>query len=317
LRALEGSRIIRSSPHLLKPVRIGVGGIRRLDARLLLRQDDRRQLVVDGHRLSVGDRALGHLPRQRAIAFGAPRLGVVDGDGLAEARRLAEPHGPRDDDVVDAIAEIAANLADDLLGQLRPRVEHRHDDARQPKRRVDVLLDEADVVEQLTEPFEGVVLALDGDDELLRGRERVDREEPERGRTVEEDEVVGAGGSKRLQRPAKPKLPGELADQLDLSAGQVDRRRDREQAPNPGGDDGILDRRPLVGQDVIDGHVPSIVLDTHSGGGISLGIEVDHQDAMTQIGEGGSQADRGRAFAHAPLLIGDRDHPRPRSLLRR
>ena len=54
---------------------------------------------------------------------------------------------------------------------------------------VEVLLDQLDILEQLPEALEGVVLALDGDEDLLRGDKGVDGEQPKAGRTV--DEHVG------------------------------------------------------------------------------------------------------------------------------
>ena len=83
--------------------------------------------------------------------------------------------------------------------------------------RVDVLLDQADVPQELSQALERVVLALDRHDQLLRGREGVDRQQAERGRAVEEDEVVAAlpDGAERL---LESRLAGELADQLDLRA---------------------------------------------------------------------------------------------------
>ena len=63
---------------------------------------------------------------------------------------------------------------------------------------------------------------LDGDDQLLGRGERVHGQEPERRWAIEEDEVIRTlthGTQRLLETP----LTGELAHQLDLRTGQVDR----------------------------------------------------------------------------------------------
>ena len=51
---------------------------------------------------------------------------------------------------------------------------------REPEPGVDVLLDQGDVAQELAHALEGVVLALDRDDQLLGGGEGVDREQAQR-----------------------------------------------------------------------------------------------------------------------------------------
>ena len=56
-------------------------------------------------------------------------------------------------------------------------------------------------------------------------------------------------------------------------------------------------------------------------GGVALGVEVDDEDPVAQLGEGGAQVHGGRGLAHATLLVGDGDDPGqlvgPRGLRRR
>ena len=84
---------------------------------------------------------------------------------------------------------------------------------------------------------------LDRDQHLGAGHQRVQGQQAERRRAVDEDvvEAVLAGlrrgadpgvGGERLAQPA---LPGHHADQLDLRAGQVDRRRHHVQVLDVGG----------------------------------------------------------------------------------
>ena len=80
-----------------------------------------------------------------------------------------------------------------------------HTIVRDLERRIEVALDEVDVAQQLAEPLERVVLALDRNQHLVRRVETVDGQQTERRRTVDEDVVVvvehgvdrlAAGGSR-------------------------------------------------------------------------------------------------------------------------
>ena len=130
----------------------------------------------------------------------------------------------------------------------------------------------------------------DRHDQLLGGGQGVDRQEAERGRAVEEDEVVAAftdGGERLLEA----RFPGELADKLDLRSRQIDRGGDRVQILHGGRDDGALDRR-LRQDDVIHGDTARLVTDPHAGRRVALRVQVDDQDPVAELGESRSETDR-------------------------
>ena len=70
-------------------------------------------------------------------------------------------------------------------------------------------------------PAHRQILALHGDDHLVRGRQRVDRQQPEARRRVDEDEVVVLVD--RLERLLQRALAADLRRHRDLGAGEVDR----------------------------------------------------------------------------------------------
>ena len=49
------------------------------------------------------------------------------------------------------------------------------------------------------------------------------------------------------------------------------------------------------------------LLEAHVDGQVTLGIEVDQEDALSQLGERASEVYRGRRFANPALLVGDGD----------
>ncbi len=73
----------------------------------------------------------------------------------------------------------------------------------------------------------------------MRGGERVDGEQAQRGLAVDEHDVVVV--EHRAQHPGKDLLTGHLAYQLHLRSGQVDVGRNEVQAFGAGGLDDLAD----------------------------------------------------------------------------
>ena len=173
--------------------------------------------------------ALGELAAGIQVAHRAARAGVVVEDRHAVARRLGHLHAARDDGPQHLVAEVRADIVGDLIGQLGAPVVHRQDDGGDVQLRVQVRLDHLDVAQQLAHALEGVVLALDRDQHLGRGHERVDGEQAQRRRAVDED-VVEVVVLEFGERGAQPAFARHHADQFDLGARQVDGGRHAEQA---------------------------------------------------------------------------------------
>ena len=193
------------------------------------------------------------------------------------------------------------------LREVGAAVVHRQQDRRDRELRVEVPLDQLDVVEQLAEALERVVLALDRDEHLARGDERVDREQPERRRAVDEDvvEVLLELAEVGVERGAQPLLARDERDELDLRAGEVDRRR---HAPQPGELRAALDdvaHGRVVDDDVVDARRLRPVLDAERGRCVALRVEVDDQHARARLGQGRGEVHRGRGLADAALLVRD------------
>ena len=70
---------------------------------------------------------------------------------------------------------------------------HRQDDPLQLEARIEVVADEIDRRHQLAQPLQGVVLALEWDDDAVGSGQRVHREQAERWWTVQQHVVVGTG----------------------------------------------------------------------------------------------------------------------------
>src|SRR5690242_7764342 len=113
------------------------------------------------------------LLRQLTVAFRPGAVRIVEDDGLPERRRLAEAHVARDDRPVNPVGKELASLVRDLLGEAHARVVHREQHALDAEGGIQVVLDEPDRGDELREPLERQVLALERDDHRVGGRERV------------------------------------------------------------------------------------------------------------------------------------------------
>ena len=142
------------------------------------------------------------------------RLGVAD--GLANLR------------VEDEVAEVLLEDLDRLARVQQPLVEHRRQDPDDLDLRVQVLADHRQRVLELHETAQREVLALHGHDHAVGRDERVDRQQAERRRRVDEDEVVVVAD--RRERLLERALAADHRRERELGAGEVD-RRDGERRP--------------------------------------------------------------------------------------
>src|SRR4051795_7092129 len=135
--------------------------------------------------------------------------------GFRKTNRLADARGE------DPVAEVLLENLDRLLGVDGPRVDQRGQDALDVDVWVKVLADHLQGVLELDQPTHREILALHGDDYLVRGRQGVDREQPEARRRVDADEVVVL--LDRLERLLEGPLAADHRAQGHLGPGEVDR----------------------------------------------------------------------------------------------
>ena len=114
----------------------------------------------------------------------------------------------------------------------------------------------------------------------------------------------------RLDRSLEPRLAGDEGDELDLGAGEVDRRRRAEEAGHGRAGLHDVEQRGAVDEHVVDGRHLGVVVDAQGRAGVSLGVEVDDEHLQTGLGHRCRDVDGGRRLADATLLVGDREDPR-------
>src|SRR2546428_2863343 len=178
----------------------------------LLRVDrDGRRALDDG----FGERAIG------VRTFGT--AGVLK-DRHAGQRRLGKPDAVLDDDVEDDVAIALANQLQHLLRMQGPRLVNGGQDAADAELWVELGPHALDRVVQELHALHAEVLALQRDDDLIGGHQRVHAEQAQRWRAVDHHEVVLVlAGSELL---LEERFAAHLRDELDLGAGELDVRGD-------------------------------------------------------------------------------------------
>ena len=245
------------------------------------------------------------LLRQGQVGVSTPGPDVVQENRLAVTRRLAQSDVAGHDRFVDLVAEHRADFIHDLLGQIGAFVEHRHQHAVDRQIWVERLPDLADGVHQLRHALEGQVLRLDRDQHRIRGDQGVQRDQPERGRAVDQDVVVLVAAG--VEQRAHPVLALGLINQFNLDADQVAGRGDELQAGKVRGSQRQLVDAGQSVETVVDGGSLRVEVEADGAGGVRLRIGIDQENRLLRDGKGGSQVDRRGRFPDAPLLVDDGD----------
>ena len=242
-----------------------------------------------------------HLLREVAICLrGLPgRIVLEHGHPLHGS--LCETHGLADARCEHSITEVLLEDLDRLLRVQRPRVDQRRQDPLDLDVGVQVLADHVQRVLELDEPAHGEVLALHGDDHLVRRRQRVDRQQPEtRGRVDQDEVVVLADRRERLLQRAFAADHGRHRDlracEVDAGAGDVHLAALDDVAH--GG---------LVDEDVVHRQVQGVRIDALRHRQVALGVHVDAQHPVSRLGERGGQVEGRRRLGDAALLVRERD----------
>ena len=230
---------------------------------------------------------------------------VIEHDGLAEGRRLAETNVAGNYRLINPVRENPPDLRRHLLGEVHSCVEHREQHSLDPEPGIEVILDQAYRADHLRHALKREVLALERDQHRIGRGERVDRQQSERRRTIDQDEVVGVAD--RSERSLESRLAGHHPDQLDLGAGQSLSPGHEIQVSKRGREDRLLGVG-LAEKHLVDRGRPVVAIDPEPARGIALGVDVDKQDALAFLREAGAEIDGRRGLADATLLAcyGDR-----------
>jgi hypothetical protein len=187
-----------------------------------------------------------------------------------------------------------------------PAVEHGEENPFGGQPGIEATLHQLHRVHQLREAFQCVVFTLERDEDGVRRSQRVQRQQAQGRRAIDEDVVVFR--SQWPQHLAEPELASLHADQLHFGPRQV----------RCGGDDRQkaqlsrvhhLAQRPVSQKRLVDGALEAVPLEAQPTARIALRVHVHQQGSPLGGGEARSQIDGGGGFTHPALLVGDADDP--------
>lgn len=267
----------------------------------------KKGLCLAGPRFQLFD-PLQKFPGQGAIAFGPHSGGIVGEDGSAMAGRLRQAHGPGNDALEYLVGKMLLDIGEHLLAEPGARVVHGHEDADDFEIGIEALvLDFLDESQDFRNAFEGVELALDGDDQAVGGGQGAGHEDAEGRGAVDHDEIKGGVVPEGVDHLAEAgEGIFELGD-LHLASGQVDFGRNEGKKGELGGLELVLDGA-LPDERGIDAGAGRFRGVTQPAGGVGLGIEVDQEGLLFEFGQGRREVDGGGGFSHSPFLVGDGDN---------
>jgi hypothetical protein len=247
--------------------------------------------------------AAHHFAGEALVGQRAARFGIVEVDRLAMARRLGQAHVARDDRAQHLVAEMLGELQRNFVAEVVARVVHGAHEAFDFERGIEAHAHGLDRVEQVGQAFESEVFALHGNEHAVRGGERVNGEQAERRRTVDEHGVVAVAEFGEVILEAR--FARQRVHELDLGGGEVGAAGQQVEAGFRL-DDRVLDRR-FIEQHVAAVRPRGALVNAGSHRRIRLRIHVDEQHAPRRLGERRGEVDRRRRLADAAFLVGDRD----------
>src|SRR2546430_2971566 len=239
----------------------------------------------------------------------------VHGDRNARGGRFADLYGLPDHRGEHLVISEILQRVEHVAREDRPAVVERWQQAVDLETWIQTRLYRLDDLEECCDTLERVVLRLHRDDHAGRRDQRVQREQAERGRAIDEDVVVPVYDVAR-ELVAQGHLAADRVEELDLGGRELERR---------GCDVDLLrfcrpDDRPEghvgVDEDVRDAALDRVEVDAETDGQVCLGIEVEAEDFVTEGRERAAEIDGARGLADAAFLVRDRyDVTQPRSPL--
>src|SRR3989440_6501619 len=255
------------------------------------------------------------LLREVHEALGRIASRLVHGDRDARGGRFPDLDGLADhcgEHLV--IAEILERV-EHVAREDRSAVVERREQAVHLQVRIEARLHRLDDLEKCCDTLECVVLRLHRDDDAGRRDQRVQCEEAQGRRAVDENVVVPIDDVAR-ELVAQGHLAADRVEELDLRSRELERCGRDVDLLRLGRSDDRPEGDVGVDEDVRDASLDRVEVDTEADGQVGLRIEVDAEDFVTERRERAAEIDGARGLADAALLVRDRyDVTQPRSPL--
>jgi len=162
---------------------------------------------------------------------------------------------------------------------------------------------------ELGDAFEGEVLGLHGHEQRICGDQRVERQQVERWRAVEQDKgVFGLAFrvAEWFEGLAQAELAAVDAYELDVGPDHVAGAGNQGEMADLGEQDHVAGS-DVAEQEVIDRGAVVVAAEAEAAGGVGLWVDIDQQRGKAFEGQRGGQVDGGGGLADAAFLVDDGD----------
>ena len=222
------------------------------------------------------------------------------------ARRFTEFHVPGNDRVEDLLFEEVAHITSDRLTKVGAIVVHREEHTLDVECGIHPTAHSTHRPDEIGETFEREVLAVERNQYGVSGDERVQRQQAERRRAVDQDVIELR--AQRVEDALQPVLSLWEGDHLDLCAGEVAVRGDEREIGDASRHH-VRRRWCEIGEQCfVDGaRFGPLRFRSDAAGQIALGIDIDEENLMPCHGERRREIDGRGGLTDAAFLVRDGD----------
>jgi hypothetical protein len=199
---------------------------------------------------------------------------------------------------------VTTSFGGDIRREVRSSVIHREDDACDFQSGIEMVANEVDGGNQLSESFKCVVLRLERDQNGIGCGKCVHREQAERRRAIEQDVVVLVPGWE--EKATEPPFTLVSAGEFDFGSRQLDRRRRQRYAARRRHHDDLFEGY-VLDECLVQRSWQRASIDSEAARRVALGIDIDDKNALACEGEIRSEVYNRRGLSDAALLIGAGD----------
>lgn len=238
--------------------------------------------------------------------LGALGRNVIETDGEPMARGLAQPRVARDNSGEHLRVEMVTHIDRHLVAEPCPGVEHGQQKSLDDQGGVQPFLYQLEGVQEALDPFEGIVFALNRNEERVGRGKCVEGEKAKRGRAVYDQKVEGR--YEAADGIGNDSFSHGDVHELHVCPDQIGMARSEGKPTDLRyGDNGI--EGLLAQHDVVHVSLKGRRIETEPCRGIGLRVQVYDERLLSQECERGAQIYGGRSLSDTTLLIGNTDYP--------
>ena len=230
----------------------------------------------------------------------ASAVGVVEYGRKPVAWRFAQTDVARDDRVEHHVAEMALQLVEYLIGKTQAGIVHGEQKSFNFQVGIKFGFYDPDGVEELADSLQCEIFGLNGNNDGIGRGERIDSDQPQRRRTVDEHKIIIV--AHLCKQAFEYFLALRLVDKFELGADKVDARADKVELVDASMFFGYA-KRIVVEKSFLDRRGHFFRIDAQSRSGVCLRVGIDDERRFSERCQRGRKVDGGGRFSDTAFLI--------------